>query len=361
MAAGSTLTVSLDQDDRADIDACAAIAYHDSVRSAFARACRRAGTFEQGLEIGDVGVHLRFAGQGLPRVLLPALSPVLCSNCRRKDIEVELWDERTTGVGIPEPIWRLRDVIARGDVRSLSGGRIRAQVDSWNKILTLWDREPRRGIVWASDAHRLPYWVPAAPLRVILHWSLASRERHLLHAAAVGDERSGALLVGGAHSGKSTTALACLVDGLGYVGDDCVLAETEPSPHVVSVYGTAKLNASSVKLLPELPALRSVPDAPKFIVDVTRARPELMRRSAAVSVILLPQVIPGRLALRPANAAEALRALAPSTILQHADESATGMAVMATLVRQVPAYHLELGSDIAAVAPAIRDLLEASC
>jgi hypothetical protein len=54
-----------------------------------------------------------------------------------------------------------------------------------------------------------------------------------------------------------------------------------------------------------------------------------------------------------------LRALAPSTILQHADESAAGMAVMAALVRRVPAYHLELGSDIAAVAPAVRDLLGA--
>jgi len=343
-----------------DVGEHAALAYFDSVRHAFARAALGAGTFEQGLQVGDVGVHLRFAGQELARALLPALGPVLHSGDGRPDVEVDLWDERSTGVGIPEPVWRLRDVVARGDVRSLSGGRVRVQVDSWNKVLTMWDAQLRRGIVWAGDAQRLPYWLPAAPLRAILHWSLATRVRHMLHAGAVGNERAGALLAGPPGSGKSTTALACLEAGLGYVGDDYVLVETEPAARAVSVYGTAKLHAPSLELLPSVPALQLSPDAQKFVVDVAGARPDLVRRSAAISAILLPRVTRGPLALHPAAASEALRALAPSTILQHADESATGMAVMAALVRQVPAYHLELGSDIAAVAPAIRDLLKAS-
>jgi hypothetical protein len=337
-----------------------ALAYYESLRRAFSRASHDAGGFEQRLEIADVGIHLRFAGQGLPPILLPAFLPVLAPMGGRQDIEVELWDETTTGVGIPEPPWRLRDVIARGDVRSLSGGRVRAQVDTENQILTMWDSGRRRAIVWFADAHRLPYWVGATPLRSILHWGLAGRERHLLHAAAIGDERSGALLVGPGGSGKSTTSLACLQDGLGYVGDDYILAETGPSPRAVSVYGTAKLSAASAKLLSGLPGLQRAADAPKFVVDVARDRPKLMRRSAAISAIILPRVTPGRLALRPAGAADALRALAPSTILQHADESARGMAVMSALARHVPAYVLDLGSDVAAVAPAIRGLLEST-
>jgi hypothetical protein len=353
--------VSLDEHARANaIDEDEALAYHEAMRRAFARAGLSAGTLEQGLRIGDVGVKLRFAGQGLARVLLPALSPVLCANDTRRDVEVELWDETSTGVGAPQPLWHLRDVVARGDVRSLRAGRIRAHVDSSSRMLTVWDRERRHAIVWASAPHRLAYWVPAAPLRTVLHWSVASRQRHLLHAAAVGDEDAGALLVGPAGSGKSTTALACLAGGLGYIGDDLVVTESEPSPRALSVYGTAKLNPPSVRLLPELPAVRPHPEAEKFFVDVARARPDLMRRFARLSVILLPRVTPGRLAIRPATRAEAMHALAPSTILQHPDESATGMAVMTALLRRVPAYHLELGSDVAAVAPAIRGLLEAS-
>ena len=337
----------------------AALAYQESLRRAFARAASSAGTFEQDLRIGDVGIRLRFAGQGLPDVFMPPLSPVLSSNGASIDIEVELWDEASTGVGIPEPVWRPRDVVVRGEVRGLPVARVRAQVDSDSGTLTMWDVEARRGIVWAADARRLEYWVRAAPLRSILHWGVAGPRRHLLHAAAMGDEHAGALLVGSGGSGKSTTALACLADGVGFIADDCVLVEIEPSPRALSVYGTARLNPSSLKLLPKLPALQLAPDAPKSVIDVAGARPDLMRRSAAVSAILLPQVTPGPLALRPVTAATALRALAPSTIVQQAHESATGMAVMAALVRRVPAYRLELGSDIAAVPVAIRDLLEA--
>jgi hypothetical protein len=334
--------------------------YYESVRRAFERASRDAGELEQCLKIGEVRVKLRFAGPELAAILLPAFAPVLSSDSWPVDFEVEVWDEASTGVGIPSPPWSLRDVIARGDVGTDSGGRIRAQVDRGNRILTMWDCEGPSGIMWTADAHRLPYWVPAAPLRSILHWGLASPGRHLLHAAAVGDERCGALLVGPAGSGKSTTSLACLLSGLGYAGDDCVLVETEPYPRGFSVYGTAKLNSDSVQLLPGLAAPHPLPEMPKFIVDVAHAHPRLVQRSVAISMVLLPQVTPGRrVQLRPASSAQALRALAPSTLLQHADESATGLALMSRLVQQVPAYILEPGSDIASVGPAIRRVLEA--
>ncbi len=336
-----------------------ATAYYESVHRAFARARRAAGAQTQRLQIGDASIELRFAGPVLSALLAPAFSPVLSSGAGPAEIEVELWDEASTGVSIPPPPWSLRDLIARGDVRTLSGGHIRAQVDRTNGILTLWDGERRRGVLWAADAHRLPYWVPAAPLRSMLHWALASPRRHLVHAAAVGDERAGALLVGPAGSGKSTTSLACVQSGLGYAGDDCVLVEADPAPRALSVYGTAKLNPPSLTLLPGLPALATAPDAPKFIVDVARAHPALMRRAVAVSMILLPRVTAGGVALRPVGAAQALRALAPSTILQFADESATGLALMSRLVRQVPAYILELGSELTAVGPAVRAVLEA--
>jgi hypothetical protein len=344
----------------ADSGEQAALAYLESARHAFTEAIRREGAIERALQVSDIGVRLRFAGPALARAILPALSPVLRSAGGQEDIEVELWDEASTGVGIPEPVWPPGDVIGRGDVRSLSGGRLRVQVDNRNRVLTAWDRELRRGVVWAGDARRLPYWVPAAPLRPIIHWGLAGRARHMVHAGAVGDEHAGALLVGPPGSGKSTTTLACLEAGLGYVGDDYVLVETEPSARAVTVYSTAKLNAPSLELLPRLPALQLTPDAQKFVVDVAIARPGQVRPSAAISAILLPEVTGGRLRLRPAAPAEALRALAPSTVLQHSYESATGMSVMAALVREVPAYRLALGSEISAVGPAIRELLEAS-
>jgi hypothetical protein len=338
-----------------------AAAYYQCVSRAFARAASVAGgTTEQHLQIGESGIRLRFAGQGMAPVVLPALSHLTGWRGERPAINVDLWDERTTGVGVPPPPWRLRDVVARGDVRSLSGGRIRAQVDTGNEILTLWDSRTRHGVMWVADAGRLPYWVHASPLRSVLHWGLAGAGRHLVHAAAVGDERRGALLVGPGGSGKSTTSVACLQDGLGFVGDDYVVAETHGSPRAIGVYGTARLSPDSLRLLPDLIASERDWQAAKVVVDIARTRPELTRMSAAISVILLPRVTPGSLTLRRVGAAEALRALAPSTILQHPDESAGGLAVSSALVRSVPAFVLELGADISEVAPAIRALLERS-
>ncbi len=336
-----------------------ALAYYRSVRQAFSRANQKAGrTDEQHLRIADTAIRLRFVGAGLAPMLLPALSFAVRAESAAHDIEIGLWDRATTGVDVPEPPWRLRDVVARGDVRGLSARRVRAHVDPGGEIITLWDSAERRGIVAVADSARLPYAMRATPLRPILHWALASPARHLLHAAAVGGDGSGALLVGSAGSGKSTTALACMEHGLGYVGDDYVLVETEPSPRAMSVYGTAKLDAPSVSLFPKLPAMRLTNDAQKFVVDVARERPGLMRRSAAITAILLPRVTIGSTCVRSVGPAEALRALAPSTILQHSGESATGMAVMSRLIRNVPAYVLELGSDIAAVGPAVRGVLD---
>jgi hypothetical protein len=347
-------------------DATTALGYYDVVRRAFARAAARAGLVEQRLEIAGAGVRLHIAGPGLAPVLEPALSPMLHPGHdrqdpgpNRQDAVIELWDGASTGVGIPDPPWRRRDVIARGDVRSLYGGRLRAQVYLGDEILTMWDCTNRRGIMWVPDARRLPYWVRAAPMRNMLHWAIAGEARHMVHAGAVGDEQSGALLVGPNGSGKSTTALACLDDGLGYVADDCVLAQIAPAPRASALYGTAKLTASGLRLLPRLARCTVTSAEPKYVVEVARVRPELLRASAAISAILLTRVTPGRLELRPVGPAEALRALAPSTILQHPHESAGGLAVMSALVRQVPAFVLDLGSDIGAVAPTIRTLLEA--
>ena len=336
-----------------------ALAYYERARRAFAGACATTGCVEHGLGIAGTAVRLRFAGRALASAVLPSLSPLLCPTPLRPDFEVELWDAASTGVTIPDPPWRRRDVLARGDVRGL-GERVRAQMDSGNELLTLWDARERRGIMWAGDADRLPYWTRCDPLRTILHWGLAGDGRHLIHAAAVGGEAAGALLVGPSGSGKSTTSLACLRDGLGYVADDYVLAESAPSPRAVALYGMANVSATSLRLLPELAPACVPMEAPKFALDVARVRPDAVRSAVPISAIILPRVSAGRLAFRPATAAQALRALAPSTILQHAEESDNAMAVISALVRQVPAYALDLGSDIAAVPPAIREILDAS-
>jgi hypothetical protein len=156
---------------------------------------------------------------------------------------------------------------------------------------------------------------------------------------------------------------------MGYAGDDYVLVDLEPRPTAFRLYDTAKVDAPSFALLPHLtraPAIADVAwaseagraDGAKVVLDVKRYAPDALRERIPLTAVVLPQLSEGPTIVQRVGAARALRALAPSTILQHARESAGGLALMAALVRRVPCYALELGSDIAAVPAAIRSVLE---
>ena len=76
----------------------------------------------------------------------------------------------------------------------------------------------------------------------------------MVHAAAVGDESGGVLLVGRGGSGKSTTALSCLGTQVGYLADDYCLVEMVEGPRVHSLYTSGKANRGSIARLPRLRA-----------------------------------------------------------------------------------------------------------
>jgi hypothetical protein len=246
-------------------------------------------------------------------------------------------------------------------VRGFSDAAVRTLLDPACS-LAMWDQAAGNGVFWTPAVERVPWYERAAPLRAVLHWSLAGPTRHLVHGGAVGDEHAGVLVAGAGGSGKTSTALACLEAGMGYAGDDYILVDLEPQPTAIGLYGTAKIDEDGLARLPGLASARSSLDAEdraKAVLDLGRHRPHLLRRAIPVAAIVLPRVRPGRTRLRPAGPAEALRALAPSTILQHSHESAGGLAVMAELVRRLPSFTLDLGDDLTAVPQAIMELFEA--
>src|SRR3546814_14218617 len=61
--------------------------------------------------------------------------------------------------------------------------------------------------------------------------------------------------------------------------------------------------------------------------------------------------------LRPATAAEAWLALAPTTVLQLKGAGPQVSAKLSRFVRSTPAYRLDLGPDLSLVAPLIDRLL----
>ncbi|HWA53603.1 MAG TPA: hypothetical protein VG816_05460, partial [Solirubrobacterales bacterium] len=153
----------------------------------------------------------------------------------------------------------------------------------------------------------------------------------------------------------------------------------EPEPQVAhAMQSTAKLTEDSVGRL-AIPAEvvdragfePTLEGSAKALVDIRTLAPGTLKRQLEVRAVLAPALRPSRGAniapgdglaeggavVRPISAAEGLRAVAPSTIVQSGFGGGGSLATLADLVRRVPSYALDLTPDPAANAGAVGRLV----
>jgi hypothetical protein len=95
----------------------------------------------------------------------------------------------------------------------------------------------------------------------------------------------------------------------------------------------------------------------KDIVYLDAADAHLVR-SATLSAILLPRIGTEReTKISSATSVEATKAILPTTYMQLMGGTAVTAGLIMQLTRNLPAFHLELGTDIGAVPDAIARLL----
>jgi hypothetical protein len=338
-------------------------AYWEELTSAADAALATTETVEHHLRVGERNVRLRFAGPALIPLLLPSLSHLeVPDDPGHPELSIDLWDG---GTGVPPPPlpWEPGSVGSRGEVTGYNedGFRTVFQVDPLGfRALTMFDSATLRVCFWVLAPEYVPWWERAAPLRIALHFGLSGPRRRLLHAGAVGVGGRGVLLAGPGGSGKSTTAVAAMLEGLDYAGDDYLLLDLEPEvPVAHSLYASAKLVPETGRLLPELRSTLTgslARDGEKHVVDVRSLASGKIRTSLPVTAIVFPSA--GQATeLVEAAPADALRRLAPSTIFQLPYDGGASLAPLAELVRRVPAYVLGLGGSPEAAVVAINGLL----
>lgn len=331
-------------------------AYFEALRDGWAAAVLTTGEREHRVALAGATLRLRFAGPALEPSILPALvAHRLLPEADDPVATVLLWDSASGGIGLAGPPWRRADVDGRSrEVPAFAAAGLKTLHDPDSRFLTMYRRDQRLGVFWAPSGEAVPWHERAAPLRPLLHWALTAPGRLLVHGGAVAGERGAVLLAGRSGSGKSTTVLACVAAGWDYLGDDYVVLTSQPEPCVHALYSTAKLTPDSpVRDRFGHAAVPPRPDADKVVLDLAAHR----RASAPLLAVVVPRVT-GRAdaVLTPVAPTEALRALAPSTILQHPHDADGGLATMASLVRSVPTYRLELAADVDAGPAALRAL-----
>ncbi len=330
----------------------------------FAEAARAAGgVVERSYEIAGQQVLLRFAGKAMVEKVHPAFAHL--ATARRAGeggLTICLWDSATTGVR-PAP---LPDVASEGQppgaIYHYQGPEVRVAYIPGQPALSVLDAGQGLGWYWVGNAIDMSFWEQAAPLRQLLHWWMGAHGFQQVHGGAVGMPHGGVLIVGKPGSGKSTTSLAALQSPLRYAGDDYVLVATKPSPWVHSLYCSGKLEPDHLRRFPALlPAIANADrlDSEKAMVFVHQHAPEKTVAGFPLRALLLPRVT-GRPAttLNPASKSAALMALAPSTIIQLHTAGRDALERMTALVRQIPCYNLELGTDIAGIPSVVADFLD---
>ncbi len=329
--------------------------------AAFETASERCGTQEHGVSIAGHRARLVFAGDALRERLAPALLGV-SEPGPDPSLTVCLFDSASTRTPMPSAPFGPGDVRERGEIQGLGSGPVRCAFNAGSGMLTLYDRAARRALIWTADATEVPYYETASPLRTLWAWWLEEYGWDVIHAAAVGEGGRGVLLTGRGGSGKTTTALLCVAEGMAYGGDNNLVLE-----HGTPARGHALFTSATVRpdTLQRVPSLRKrLVNADKlasekgmlFVGEESGAR---LLPSFEIACVLLPRVTGTDCSrLVEASPGACLTALAPSSILSVPFAREGAFARMACFVRSTPAFHLELAPDLAAIPTLVRAALE---
>jgi hypothetical protein len=332
----------------------------EQLEVAFREATSRASVEERWFRIGGHQILLRFAGPGLVRSIAPAFAHLTAEPGGKAELVIDVWDRAATGVAPPRPQADPNSPV--GAFYFFEDPPARGVFQPGMEALSVVDLRADRAWYWVADPGVLPYWERAAPIRQILHWWMATRHHQQLHGGGVGTPDGGVLLVGKGGSGKSTCALASLTSELRYAGDDYTMVSVEPRPWLHSLFSSGKVDPANLWRVPHLEPAVSNADhlaTEKAVVFVDQHFPDRPIDGFPLRAIVLPTITGGaRTRVLPTTRAAALTALAPSTVFQLHTAGREALQYMAQLVRRVPAYVLELGTDVSEVPGVILALLD---
>lgn len=233
-----------------------------------------------------------------------------------------------------------------------------SDLDHWH----IYDRSTATAVQLMRDAGQYPPWETGAPLRPFLHWHYAMQGRRLTHCGTLGTGGKGIILAGAGGSGKSATVIAGLLHGLQSVGDDYVLLEAGHEVAAYPLFATLKQDPAGFRRLgldkrlgDDLP-LNWQGKHQLTIADVA-SHPVPCRLS--IRALLLPRVEgSGRTDIAPVGRAEAMIALAASSIYQMPGERESGFRFFGEITRRLPCFRLTLGHDPAEVADRLGAFIE---
>lgn len=228
------------------------------------------------------------------------------------------------------------------------------------------DCRPGRGEARISvDRSRAGWeWAATRPvLTLTLIELLKRRSLFALHAAAAVRGDDAVLFAGRSGSGKSTAALALLLDGWQLLGDDMLFLRRDSGR--VRAYGfpdEIDATADTVRLLPELAPIERwavLPGYTKHQLPLAAVRSDAVAFSATPRLVLVPHVSTGaHRVTKPLTPDELLLELLPNVVLTEAAAAQQQLDLLAELARTVPAFEIALGGNVRTLGAVVEEIID---
>lgn len=311
---------------------------------------KTSGVINHDYAIGGHIIRLSFAGPALISRITPSFNHLLITSTHAiPDLTISIWDTESSGVGMPFlDIWN--DCSPRGEVCRFEGSYLSVTRLQTAGVFSVLDTVNKKAFYWAQSADDIPWYECGAPLRSILHAWWCEYNGILLHAASVGTESGGVLLVGKGGSGKSTTALVCMQNGMYYLGDDYCLLVNEKDPIIYSLYCSAKIKHEDTHRFAKMTSTNNnlhENDSDKILYYLNSYPSCKISSSTTLRAILMPRVTGLKdTQIIPASVIEAIHSLAPSAIFQLPCAGQKEFSQISKIASRVKCYWLEVGTDL---------------
>lgn len=333
-------------------------AHTKAVSNAFDTAVAHSACVETCFRVGDEIIRARFAGEPLVAALSPAMAHLACDATEfdaANGLTIDIWASAESPLRLEPSQW----LTAVSPLAAFqSPDFIYLQPDIGMLVLF----RGRQAWVCFRDTNAIPTWERAMPLRVVLNAWLQRSGKQIVHGAAIADEHRAVLLAGRGGSGKSSTALSCLAaPGLSWMGDDLCLLQGGAQVTVASLYNSLKLWQENLPRFHdvELPLSAhslQLREKPTYFLYPHYRQKLAYRRP--LSAVLLPRITGGaHTSIVAATAADAWRALVPSTVTVVIGNQQAIAAGITRLVGRLPIYWLELGTERDEIVSAIKQFL----
>lgn len=289
------------------------------------------------VRICDELIELRFPTKELEDVGRNSLSGFITNDPGEPDAAFFYWYDRCddylpAGEGDHSSVWKSKD-----ETGNLMIGTDRDVLMGQDYVRKrFYSAQPKPEDEWQLACRH-------SMVNAFAFWAKHS-DKLLLHAAAVGCDGTGVLVVGRGGRGKSTFAVSCLTEGLDFVSDDYTLLTGSGELEAMPLYSCVGVRQDMCEKLPQLGQPSAmVLGKPLFEIPGDRYCPKLK-----IKAIIMPLVAgDAEPSIYPTPKSSAMAQLISSTITQlESRHDAALIKKMSARLADLPVYEMRMSTDL---------------